>query len=198
MVRIENLPAGMQAQGGLIAAGKNEVQITLTALPNAEYTGSGIRILGEAAIGGKTVVHDVPGWERYEHRSIDLVLSVEFGYTRPHHLWDLLLAAVTERTSPITLTTLTDVQIVPGKTVEIPIHVTREVGAKNEIKLEVRNLPGKVTAALASIPANQTEGKLILTAAADAAPDAVNLILQAKHDNAVTLAPAIHLAVKKP
>lgn len=199
LVRLENLPAGLQAQGGIIAAGKNEVQVTLTALPNAEYTGSGIRIIGEAAIGGKAVVHDAPGWERYEHRSIDLVLSVEFNYTRPHHLWDLLLAAVTERAAPITVTTsMADVQLAPGKSVEIPIHVTREANAKNEIKLEIRNLPAKVTATLASIPANQTEGKLVLTAAADAAPDITNIILQAKHDNAVTLAPAIHLSVKKP
>lgn len=198
-IRLEGLPAGMTGQGGLIAPGRNDLNVTLTAAPDAAFNANGIRIIGEALLNGKSVSHQAPGWERYEHRSIDLVLSVEYGYTRPHHLWDLLLAEVTDRNVPITVTSgMSDVALMPGKSVEVPVHVAREANAKNAITLEVRNLPNKVTAALVQIPANQTDGKLTLTAAADATPDATNLLLQAKHDNATALAPAIHVSVLKP
>jgi len=119
-------------------------------------------------------------------------------YTRPHHLWDLLLLAVTERTDPITVSTsATAVTLTPGGAVEIPVHIVRHPGAAGEIKLELRGLPGKVTASPATIPANQTEGKITLTAAPDAAFDIANILLQAKITNATVLAPAIRLSLHK-
>lgn len=173
--------------------------LTLTTAPDAPFAASGIRLVGEAVISGKPLVHDAPAWERYEHRSIDLLLSVEYSYTRPHHIWNLLLLATTERTVPITVsTTQTVLPLAPGATIEIPVHVQREANATKEIKLEARNLPAKVTATLAPIPAGQSDGKLILKAAPDAPADIANVIVQATHENAVALAPALRLTVQKP
>ena len=198
-VRAQNLPPGVHSQGGIIPAGKSNIVITLTTAPDAPFAASGIRLVGEAVIGGKTLVHDAPAWERYEHRSIDLLLSVEYSYTRPHHIWDMLLLAATERTAPLTVsTTQTVLTLAPGATLELPIHVQREANAAKEIKLEARNLPAKVTATLAPIPAGQSDGKLILKAAPDAPADIANVIVQATHENAVALAPALRLTVQKP
>jgi hypothetical protein len=198
-IRAENLPPGVRSQGGIIPAGKNNVTITLTSAPDAPIAASDIHILGEASIGGKNVLHDAPAWERYEHRSIDLLLSVEYSYTRPHHLWDMLLLATTERAVPITVSTAqTTLTLAPGGTIEIPIHVQRDPSATKEIKLEARNLPSKVTATLAPIPAGQSDGKLILKAAPDAPADIANVIVQATHENAVALASALRLTVQKP
>jgi len=197
-VRVEGLPAGVTTTGGVIGAGKSSVEITLTAAPNAAFSAADVHILGSAVVGGKTVQREAPGWERYEHRSIDLLLSVEYSYTRPFHLWDLLLLAVTERNAPITLSTSgTSLDLAQGGKVEIPVHVVRDPSAKDEIKLEVRGLPAKVTASAPPIPANQTEGKIVLTAAPDAAPDLTNIIIQGTHAKSTALAPAIRLSLRK-
>jgi len=197
-VKVEGLPAGVTARTGTIAAGKTTLEITLTAAPGAMIAASGIHLVGVATIGGHTVSHEAPAWEKYEHRSIDLGLAVEFSYTRPHHLWDLFLLGITDRTDNFTFAPPpASLTLTPGKSIDIPVHVDRQTNAKNEIKLELRGLPAKVTATMPPIPAGQTEGKITLTAAADTAPDLGNLILVGHLDNSNTLAPAIQLSVHK-
>ncbi len=198
MVNVANLLPGVTCAGGTIAAGKNTTELTLTAAPNTPFAASDVHIRGEATVGGKTVVQEAPAWEQYEHRSIDLLLSVEFSYTRPHHLWDMLVLATTERTNAITVTTpVSNLKLTQGVTAEIPIHILREPNAKGEIKLDARNLPAKVTLTATAIPDGQTDGKITLTAAPDAPADFANIIVQAHIGNSVILVPAIALTVAK-
>ena len=193
-----NLPTGVTCAGGLIAAGKTTTELTLTAAPNTPIIASDVHIRGEASIGGKTVAQEAPAWERYEHRSIDLLLSVEFSYTRPHHLWDMLVLGVTQRTDAITATTtVSTLTLAPGASIEIPLHILREPNAKGAITLDARNLPPKVTLKASPIPDGQTDGKIILSAAPDAPIDTANIIVQAHTGNAVSLVPAITLSVAK-
>ena len=197
-VKVEGLPAGVTARGGIIAAGKTTIEVTLTAASGTVLAASGAHILGMATIGGQPTLREAPGWEKYEHRSIDLGLAVEFSYARPHHLWDLLLLGVTDRSDTFTFgATPASLTLAPGKTVEIPVHVDRQPNAKNEIKLELRGLPAKVTASAASIPAGQSDGKITLTAAPDAVSDMSNILLVGHLDNSNTLAPAIQLGIRK-
>ena len=197
-VKLAGMPEGVTARGGTLAAGKTTLEITLTAAPGAAIAASGLHIVGSAKIGGISTVREAPAWEKYEHRSIDLGLAVEFSYTRPHHLWDLLLLGVTDRTDAITFAPLpASVTLAPGKSIDIPLHVDRQPNAKNEIKLEMRGLPAKVTMAVSAIPAGQTEGKITLTAAPDAPADLGNILLVGHLDNSNTLAPAIQFAVRK-
>lgn len=197
-VKVEGLPEGVTARAGTIAAGKTTLEVTLTAAPGAAIAASAVHVLGVAASGGKPIAHEAPAWEKYEHRSIDLGLAVEYSYPRPHHLWDLFLLGLTDRTDTFTFApTPGEISLAPGKSIEIPVHVDRQPNAKNEIKLEVRGLPGKVTVTAPSIPAGQTEGKITLTAAADAPLDQTNIVLIGHLDNSNTLAPAIPLTVRK-
>ena len=99
-VRVEGLPAGVSSPGGILPADKPSVDITLTAAPNTPLSTAEIRILGQANINNKPITREAPAWERYEHRSIDLLLSVEYSYTRPFHLWQMLLLAVIEPPPP--------------------------------------------------------------------------------------------------
>jgi hypothetical protein len=197
-VTVEGLPEGVMARGGTLAPGKTTLEVTLTAPPGTAVAASGLHVVGRATIGGEPRIHDAPAWERYEHRSVDLGLAVEFSYTRPHHLWDLFLGAVTDRTDAFTFApTPATLRLEPGKSLEIPVHVERQPNAKNEIKLELRGLPAKVTAAPASIPVGQTDAKITLTAAADAPADLGAVILVGHLDNSNTLAPAMQLTVHK-
>lgn len=197
-IKLTNLPAGVTSSGGVIAAGKDSVEITLTAAQDAAFSAADIRIRGTATVDGKSVQREAPAWERYEHRSIDLLLSVEYSYTRPYHLWEMLLLAVSERSNPFTVKLATHSLVLsPGGTIEIPVSIVRQPDAKGEIKFEIRGLPAKVTATVAPIPFNQTDGKIVLTAAPDAAPDLANVIVQAKDEKGTALAPAISLALQK-
>ena len=197
-VRAAGLPAGVTASGGLVPAGKSATEVLLTAAPETSFTASAIRLIGEATIGAGMVRHEAPAWEKYEHRSIDLLLSVEYSYTRPHHIWDMLLLGVTDRTDPITVTsTATNLALSQGGTVEIPVHVVRHPGAAGAVKLDLRGLPGNITVSAPEIPANQSDGKIVLTAAANANSEAVDLIVQARLGNSVALLPALRLTVSK-
>ncbi len=191
-------PPGVTFRGGTIAPGKTEIEATLTAAPDAAVGSAIVRITGECEIGGRRVVREAPAWERYEHRSIDLLLSVEYSYTRPHHIWDALLLAVTERTDPITVSaTVSDLRLRAGSSVEIPIHVLRHPGATGEIKLDVRGLPSRVTPAAVTIPAGQSDAKIVLSAPADSAPDSAYIIVQAHLGGSVCLLPLLHLTLSK-
>jgi hypothetical protein len=99
-VSLEGLPAGVTAAPATIAPGKPSVELTVKSAPNTAMVDAQVHVVGKAVIGGKPVVHEAPAWERYEHRSIDLLLSVEFSYTRPYHLWNMLLLAVTPAEPP--------------------------------------------------------------------------------------------------
>ena len=198
MVNVTNLPNGVTCAGGAIAPGKTTTELTLTAAPNAVIAASDVHIRGEASIGGKTIVQEAPAWERYEHRSIDLLLSVEFSYTRPHHLWDMLVLGVTQRTDTITVTTpVSNLTLTPGTSIDIPVHIAREPNAKGAVTLDARNLPPKVTLTAIPIADGQTDGKITLTAAPDAPADFANIIVQAHVGNATILVPAIALTVTK-
>ncbi len=95
-VTLEGLPNGVTAPTLVFPPDKATLDVKLTATPKAEMSGSAIHLRGKATIGGKPVWHEAPAWEKYEHRSIDLLLSVEYSYTRPFHLWEMFLLGVTE------------------------------------------------------------------------------------------------------
>lgn len=99
-VYLEGLPAGISAPIALIPADKPSVDLKIVAAANTSITATELHIRARAKIGGKVVVREAPAWEKYEHRSIDLLLSVEYSYTRPFHLWDMLLLAVTPGEPP--------------------------------------------------------------------------------------------------
>ncbi len=97
-VKFDRLPPGVAASSGVIAPDKNSVEITLTVASNVQASGSEVRLIGEATIGGKVIRREASAWERYEHRSIDLSLSGEYAYARPNRIWEMLILAVTNAT----------------------------------------------------------------------------------------------------
>ncbi len=193
----DGLPAGVRCSGGTIASGKDKTEVTLTGTSSGPVSAP-IRVRGEADIGGKAVSHDAPAWEQYEHRSIDLLLSVEYTYTRPHHLWDLFMLAATDTTEPVGLEALpSSISLAPGASAELVVKANRRTGADGEIKLEFRGLPDKVTASAAAIPAKQNEVRIKLASAADAPAGIGNLIIQGKLDKTTVFAPAVEVTVAK-
>ncbi len=98
-VWIDGLPAGLTAAPITVPADK-PIELKIVATADAQMLASEVHIRGKAAIGGKTITREAPAWDKYEHRSIDLLLSVEYTYTRPFHIWEQLLLSVTEAPPP--------------------------------------------------------------------------------------------------
>src|SRR5205085_12052592 len=107
------------------------------------------------------------------------------------------LLATTDQAPPFSLAGGDSIDLAPGAKAEITVKATRRGTANGEIKLELRNLPEKVTDSAASIPAGQTETRINLTAAADAPASVTNLIVQGKLDKSTEIAPGIRLSVSK-
>lgn len=197
-VRCEGLPGGVSFAGGCFAPGKTSTEATLTAEPGSAVDAACVHLIAEADVDGHSVSREALAWEQYEHRSIDLLLSVEYSYARPHHIWDLLVLGVIDRTDPLTVSSpARTVALTQGGTAEIPVHIVRQPNAAGEIKLDVRGLPGKISATAPAIPAGQTDGKIVLTAAADALPDTTGIIVQAHLGNTICLMPSVQLTVSK-
>ena len=190
--------AGVTSSGGVIAAGQNSVEITLTSAPGTGLTPDVIQIVGKASIQGRIVSHPVVCREQVMPRAIDPALFQDDSYRSPFRDCLLLPLAVVERTEPFALSTsVSAITLAPGAKAEIVVKASRRAGANGEIKLELRNLPDKVTAAVPAIAANQTEAHIVLTAAPDAPAAIRNLIVQGRLDNAVQPAPAITLTARK-
>ncbi len=99
-VYVEGLPAGISAPVAVIPPDKPSVDLKIVVGANAAVSANELHIRARAKIGGKIAIREAPAWEKYEHRSIDLLLSVEYSYTRPFHLWEMLLLAVTPAEPP--------------------------------------------------------------------------------------------------
>ena len=136
--------------------------------------------------------------EQIMPRAIDPALFQDDSYRSPFRDCLLLPLAVVERTEPFALSaSASTLLLAPGAKAEIVVKASRRTGANGEIKIELRNLPDKVTAVVPAIAANQMEAHILLTAAPDAPAAIRNLIVQGRLDNAVQPAPAIALTVRK-
>jgi co-chaperonin GroES (HSP10) len=65
----------------------------------------------------------------------------------------------------------------PGSSTAWFVHVVRSNGFDGPVQVEVQGLPAGVTASPLTIPPTMTQGVIVLTAAADAKPDAANVQL---------------------
>jgi hypothetical protein len=197
-LRATGLPSGVSSSPVVVPPDKAKGELTFTAIPDAPLAFSDLRIIGGAKIDGKDVIRDARGWEQYEHRSIDQVLAKEYSYTRPHHDWDMLLAAVTENKPAFTVNVEPDeVALNPGGKCEFTIKVDRKGANPGVVKISYHNLPRGVTASASDIPDGKNEIKVTLTAAPDAPADIPYVIVTGSIGNASATSRPLRVGVIK-
>jgi invasion protein IalB len=141
-VELKNLPAGVTAPKTPIAAGKNDVEVEVTAAVNA-------------AVGDKADVN---------------VTGTAAGQTAATPNFKLtVLAAPAPAVAPFALTAVAPPALKSGDKVKVKVTAMRKDYA-GPIDLEVKNLPAGVTAPKSAIPAGKNDVEIELTAAATAAP----------------------------
>jgi hypothetical protein len=138
-VRVVNPPQGLTAASATIPAGANAT----TLLP--------ITVAGTTA----------PG-------SYDLSLVAESAGDGISKTGTRRLEVVA-RPPSISLVALVDITVPPGRTVPVPIRITRSNTTAQSVAVTVAGLPAGVTASALNIPADGTTGTISLTAAATAA-----------------------------
>jgi hypothetical protein len=103
-----------------------------------------------------------------------LAVQDDAGKSSPAHVYRISATAA----SPDFQLTLTpdNPNLGPGSSLYVQVQIRRRVGIPGEIEVHFPNLPPGVTAGPASIPANENQGFVVLTAAADAKPGTYQLI----------------------
>jgi len=143
------LPPGVTAAVKPIAKGTNEVEITFAANAQAPLGQFSAVLLGTGKQGNATIVHPIPA----------LTLNLQAPFTLKPDFAGGNLAK--------------------GQTLKIKVAAERNPAFAGPINLAFQNLPAGVTASAATIPADQKEIEITLTAAADAAVGNVaNVIVQ--------------------
>jgi len=197
-VMADGLPAGVTSRGGVIEPGQNSVEITLTAKPGTALGPTAIHLRGSALVDGKLLTREAAPRTQYMPRSIDPGMFQDDSYKRPYYVYDSLPLGVIARAEPFALETdVPALTLAPGQKAEIVVKALRTPGADGEIKLELRGLPEKVTAAVPAIAAKQIEAHITLTAALDAPLTIRNLIVQGHLGPAAQVAPAVTLTLHR-
>jgi hypothetical protein len=187
-LRLEGLPAGTTAGPAAIRAGQNSVTFTLAAPPGAPPAAARLRIIGTAPIGDQTVERVAEGRETYQIPGANL-------QQLPLRATEMVVAAVGPP-PPYTLTaTLPAAELKAGQKLELAVRVERKAEFKDTVAVTLAGLPPGVTASALTINRDKEEGKITLTAAANAPPGPVSLIVQGKGKNVVVAAPALALTL---
>ena len=148
------LPPGVTAAVAPIAKGANEVVITFAANAQAPLGPFSAVLLGTGKQGNVAIVQPIPA----------LTLSLQAPFTLKPDFAGGNLAK--------------------GQTLKIKVAAERNPAYAGPINLAFQNLPAGVTASAATIPADQKEIEITLTAAADAAVGNVaNVIVQGEGMN---------------
>jgi hypothetical protein len=149
-VSLNDLPAGFEASGGVIAAGQVSTTIALSAGSNAVLdTAVPLKATGKASIDGAAIAH-VANPE--DHLKLISLMPRA----------DILMTAETK-----------DVTIEPGGSAQITVSIARQGDFRGRVPVEVRNLPPRVRVldvGLNGVLLNEDESKRSFTI--DALPNA--------------------------
>jgi len=194
VVSVQDLPPGFSASQAVIATGRNQAPLTITAPPDAELGVVEPTVIGSATVGGQNLV-------RKAFPAESVMQAFSFTYLLPAH--DLLLAvleAAPFRVFP-QVEAGQELELKPGGELSIPVKVSRhEVAKSGAISLGLARPPGGITAKAVPIPAEQNEGALVVTAAKSVRPGRYNIIVSGTLSGVarygmMRIAPAIPLRV---
>jgi hypothetical protein len=193
VLRFENLPPGVTAAEVSLREGQNVIVTTLTAAADAEPAQAPLRVVGTGKIGEAEFERVGVGEEQYQ---LPLTNADQARLSRTTKL----LSAASGTAAPYTLSVempdpdVREVKV--GEKLEFTVKATRQEEFKQNIAVTVLGLPGNVTASALTINADQTEGKITLTAAGNAAVGATSIVIQGSAQNIVVAAPAVPFTVQ--
>lgn len=194
-LRVEGLPAGLTASPGLIPAGAQSAQFTVTADPMAAQGAMGqIRVFGKGKIGDKEVEKAAQPTEGYK---VPLAPDPQPGQPVPQRPTEIMTATAMPPTA-YALTLAPDqraISVKRGTSVMIKVTAVRQMGQNAPINLTVAGQPANVTPALQNIADKATEATITLNVAANAPLVKQNVIITGTMGNNVQVAPAITLTI---
>lgn len=152
-VSIPDLPPGLSCRPAWIAANQNRTDLVITASDQTPTQYAPLKIVGEATRDGQTETRTA---------SVATVVWQQDGYRVVAHtrMTDRLMIASSESDSyPISIRPAGDEKLIAkkGTKVTVPIRVTRQEGAAENIVLRAQGLPPGVTAADLTITKDKAE-----------------------------------------
>ncbi|MGI9472604.1 MAG: hypothetical protein ACR2NZ_13775, partial [Rubripirellula sp.] len=178
-LKVKGLPKGVTASEVSIAANQNQTQITLTASEDvAQFdelaTHARVEVSGTSEDGSVT--------------STATPLSLVWGrgggreFIRSRISTGLEIAVSRQDLAPISIHWAAEStpEVKKGASLTLPIQLTRREGGKAACVLRPRDLPPGITAAEVKVPADKSEGNLVLKVSGKAVAGTYSLWLQAE------------------
>lgn len=189
-LRIENLPAGVTASPAVIHAGQNSAVFTLSAPAGTAPATTRLRVVGAAKVGERMLERVAGGQETYQPPLTNQPAQMRSRDT------EMVLAGVGPAPAYTLAVTAPAAEIKAGQKLELTVKVARAAPFKDPVVVTVLGLPGKITASALTLNANQTEGKITLTAPAALEPGPAALVILGTAKTVVVAAPAFPVSVQ--
>ena len=116
-VSIEDLPQGVSAIEGTIAAADDSTVVVLAAEESASFEPFPLKVAGRASIGGHTQLRYLDGANKLQLVALSLAAEFEVSLDKQR------------------------VEIVPGQEVQLTVRIDRREGFRARVPVDIRNLP---------------------------------------------------------
>jgi hypothetical protein len=165
-----DLPAGLSARAGTIAAGQTAGVLSLSATPEAAFTPASIKVIGRAE-----------GRAPLERQAFKPVVFAEQANFPVHTRTQFGTLVAPARPSPVNLTTpVPPIDVPHGLSANIPIQVARSKGADAALTISALALPPGLKVANATIAEKAGQGTVTVKSELEAALGTMTIALQAK------------------
>jgi hypothetical protein len=196
-LNVPNLPTGVTVTPGVIRAGQNVTLMSLTAAPDAAVNFAALDIVGAATINNQPVNKRVTPVEAFTKRS-----DGQPG----QRAVNLCLLGIAEQPPYALKTSVTQLTVVQGQALQVPVTVVRKMGFNGAINITLGAQPqlNNINAPQVTIPADKSEGAFTINAAANAATLNYTMFISGNANNVVQttqvftvslIAPPVTLAV---
>lgn len=182
-IKLEGLPAGLSAPETELRAGQNSVVIPIQAAADAKAAPARIRVVGTATVDGKTLQRTAEGAERYQPPLTNQPQQMRVRPTR------MTVAAVGPPPPFTVAPTAPAAAIKVEQKLEVPVGVTRTASFKDPVVLTLVGLPAQVQAPALTLKPTESQGKIAVTVAKNAAPGDYPVVLQGVGKGVLVAAP---------
>lgn len=186
-VTLPNAPAGAIVSPAVINNSQSQVTVSVTIPADAQPAVLPLTVEGRATIDDSTIVHQATPVERMRYIN-------EWRYVP---VGDLSLSVLP--VAPFTLAWgQSDVTIVAGESVEIPVKVNRTPGFTDPIRLSLVGLPSRLYAPVVTIEKETTEATVEIRSSTSAPAGTGNAIASTTVKGLVQNSPALAIQVEVP
>lgn len=188
---VPNPPPGITVTPNVLRAGQNVTLMSLTAAPNAAINFTALDIVGTATIGDKTVTRRAAPLETFTRRADGNPGQRPVG---------MRVLGIAEQPLFVVATSVTQLTLVQGQAVQVPVTVVRKAGFNGAINLTLGAQPqlNNINAPQVAIGGDKNEGVFTISAAGNAQSQTYAMFINGNANNVNQTSAVFTLTVIPP